>query len=283
MYIELESQLFTPTPLPAGRRHDPPHAFTLPVTVALMTKAMSEKGLEAAAGISGVHLPRQRRSRRTFDRMLDAARALMAEGGIEAVTVQDVIARAGVGAGSFYARFDGRDTLIRYLHELEWGEGERWWADFLDPGRWEGWDLPARVGEVARVLVRTHFAREPVLRALWTRAVARPADGIMERTAEWDASFVESVAGLMAERREEIGHPNPERAARLAAFQLLTTLRGHLFFPDSLVLESRFSLEELILELTRSVLGYLAATGAPESYSELLAASARRRSDDPGR
>lgn len=233
------------------------------------------------SAVPGVHLPRQRRSRQSFQRMLESARDLMVEGGIEAVTVQEVIARAGVGAGTFYARFDGRESLIRYLHELEWGEGEAWWAAFLGEDRWEGWTLPALVGEVARVLVRTHFAREPVLRALWTRAVARPADGIMERTAEWDAAFVESVAARLAERSGEIGHPNPHRAARLAAFQLLTTLRGHLFFPDSLVLESRFSLEELIVELTCSVLGYLQADGAPNAYSELLAASARSGLADP--
>ncbi|MFP3948327.1 MAG: hypothetical protein ACLFWG_06325, partial [Longimicrobiales bacterium] len=189
--------------------------------------------------------------------------------------VQEVIRRAGVGAGSFYARFDGRESLIRYLHEAEWGEGGRWWREYLDPARWEGWSLPALVGEIVRVLVRTHFAREPTLRALWTRAVARPADGIMERTAEWDAGFVEAVARLVGDRSEEIGHPGPERAARLAAFQLLTHLRGHLFFPDSLVLDGHFPLEELILELTRAVLGYLQADGAPASYGALVRASAR--------
>jgi len=236
---------------------------------------------EGPPSIDGVHPPRQRRSRETFQRILRASRELITEGGIEAVTVQDVIARAGAGAGSFYARFDGREALIRYLHEEEWGEGERWWAEYLNPARWEGWSLASLVAEVTRVLVRTHFAREPILRALWTRAVARPADGIMERTAEWDASFVESLSALLVERREEIGHPRPERAARLAAFQLLTNLRGHLFFPDSLVLESRFSLEELILELTRSVVGYLRADGAPESYRQLLEASIRSLSTLP--
>lgn len=230
---------------------------------------------ERARSVEGVRLPRQRRSRETFQSLLHSARELMVEGGIEAVTVQDVIRRAGVGAGSFYARFDGRETLIRYLHEAEWGEGERWWKDYLTPPRWEGWPLAALVGEIVRVLVRSHFAREPVLRALWTRAVARPADGIMERTAEWDASFVEAVARLIEERRQEIGHPNPERAARLAAFQLLTHLRGHLFFPDSLVLHGHFPLEELILELTRAVLGYLQSDEAPASYRELIRASAR--------
>ena len=230
---------------------------------------------QEAGSMEGVRLPRQSRSRETFQNLLDSARDLMAEGGIEAVTVQDVIRRAGVGAGSFYARFDGRETLIRYLHEVEWGEGGRWWSDYLSPARWEGWPLAALVGEIVRVLVRSHFAREPVLRALWTRAVSRPADGIMERTAEWDARFVEAVGRLITDRREEIGHPNPERAARLAAFQLLTHLRGHLFFPDSLVLDGHFPLEELILELTRSVLGYLQSDQAPASYRELIRASAR--------
>lgn len=224
----------------------------------------------------GVHLPRQARSRETFEALVAAARDLMAEGGIRAVTVQNVMARAGAGAGSFYARFEGREALIGYLHDRLWAEGERWWADFLRADRWTGVSLPALVGEVSRVLVRTHFAREAELRAFWTRALARPAQGIMERTAEWDAGFVDGFSELILERRDALGHPRPDRAARLGAFHLLGTLRGHLFFPDSLSLPGGLSLPELALEMTRQLLGYVQASGAPQTYRELLAASPRR-------
>jgi len=96
----------------------------------------------------------------------------------------------------------------------------------------------------------------------------------MERTAEWDTLFVEGLGALLEARRHETTHPDPERAARLAAFQLLATLRGHLFFPDSVAVPGPLSLESVILEATRACLGYLGAEGAPDRYRDLLRASA---------
>lgn len=241
------------------------------------TDGPSEAGPADGEGpdLEGVHPPRQERSRATFDRLVRAARALMAEGGIEAVTVQEVVRRADVGVGSFYARFDGREALIRYLHHDLWADAGAWARDFLDPERWRGASVVAVVGEVTRVLVRSHFAREAELRALWTRALTRPADRIMERTAEWDATFVDGLAALLLERHDALGHPRPERAARHAGFQLLNALRGHVFFPDSLSLEGGFSLQEVTLELTRTLLGYLGVDGAPAGYGDLLSVAPR--------
>lgn len=222
----------------------------------------------------GVTLPRQARSRETFERILAAAWELLAEGGTDAVTVQEVVRRAEIGVGSFYARFEDRDALILYLHHRLWEDAERWWRAFLAPERWEGFGVGEVVGEVGRVLVRTHFQREPELRAFWSRAVAHPAERIMERTAEWDAAFVESMAALLEPRADAMGHPDPGRAIRLGAFQLLSTLRGHLFFPDSVALESPLSVRDLILEVSRAYLGYLEAGPVPTSYRRLLRTAA---------
>ena len=240
--------------------------------------APADPPTDAAAGeapLPGVHPPRQARSRATFRSLVAAARELMAEGGMDAVTVQEVVRRADVGVGSFYARFDGRDALVRYLHHELWSDAGRWWRRYLEPERWEDVPLPVVVGEVTRVLVRSHFAREVELRAFWIESLTRPADRIMERTAESDAAVVEGLARLVDRRSDAVGHPRPERAARLGAFQLLTTLRGHLLFPDSLSVEGGYSLRELVLELARALLAYLEAPPPPRSYADLLAASPR--------
>jgi hypothetical protein len=92
----------------------------------------------------------------------------------------------------------------------------RWWRRFLDPERWRGAPVAAVVGEVSRVLVRTHFAREVELRAFWIQALSSPAERILERTAEWDAAFVDGLARLLEERSGELGHPRPDAAQYLA-------------------------------------------------------------------
>ncbi|MEX2528087.1 MAG: helix-turn-helix domain-containing protein [Gemmatimonadota bacterium] len=62
-----------------------------------------------------VRSPKQSRSRDTLDRLHAAALELMAEHGVEGVTVRDVVEKAGSSVGSFYARFSGREQLVRYL------------------------------------------------------------------------------------------------------------------------------------------------------------------------
>lgn len=55
------------------------------------------------------------RAERTRAALLGAARRLFAERAIDAVTVDDMVQAAGVGKGSFYNHFDGRDALVKAL------------------------------------------------------------------------------------------------------------------------------------------------------------------------
>ena len=55
---------------------------------------------------------RERRKAETRERLLDAARALIAEGGTDAVKINDVTDRADVGFGTFYSYFDTKEALI---------------------------------------------------------------------------------------------------------------------------------------------------------------------------
>lgn len=61
--------------------------------------------------------PRQERSRRTRDALLDAAEALLAERPFHEIAVSAILERAGAGAASFYARFADKSELLHALHE----------------------------------------------------------------------------------------------------------------------------------------------------------------------
>lgn len=67
--------------------------------------------------------PVQARSRKTMNRILDAAERLLAESSIDRVGIADITAEAGVAAGSFYTRFSDKDDLLeklfaRYMDDL---------------------------------------------------------------------------------------------------------------------------------------------------------------------
>ncbi|MGD8923125.1 MAG: TetR/AcrR family transcriptional regulator [Candidatus Zixiibacteriota bacterium] len=69
--------------------------------------------------------PRTRQQRRTSvtrQRLLDAARAVFAEKGLDLTTIDDITERADVGKGTFYYHFKSKERLIRELIKRMLGE-----------------------------------------------------------------------------------------------------------------------------------------------------------------
>ena len=66
-----------------------------------------------------VREPQQARSRKSFDRALDAAILLLRERGSTTFTLLEVAQAAGVSTGSIYGRVSSKDDLIRVAHSRE--------------------------------------------------------------------------------------------------------------------------------------------------------------------
>jgi AcrR family transcriptional regulator len=71
--------------------------------------------------------PRQDRSRRTLKRILEAGLYLLEHEGPDALTVTEITKRARTSVGSFYARFNGKDALLRYMGERSLNEALEMW------------------------------------------------------------------------------------------------------------------------------------------------------------
>ena len=63
--------------------------------------------------------PRQRRSQATVGFILEAARRILYEDGIDALTTRRVAEQSGVGVGSLYQYFPNRDAILARLAEEE--------------------------------------------------------------------------------------------------------------------------------------------------------------------
>lgn len=176
--------------------------------------------LETAAGLDepaplmpdlAARAPKQSRSRASFEKVLAAATAILAESGYDGLTLNDVSRRSGVSIGSIYGRVTGKDELVqivqRQVLELMAAEQDR----MLAPARWAGLPLdrltPALVDELAEFLRRW----SPLLRAFMLRA---GQDEVV--SAAGRASAVQSAAraeALLLLCRPEIRRRDPERAA----------------------------------------------------------------------
>ena len=186
--------------------------------------------LDETAPPPGVRLPRQPRSRASFERIIAAAHDLIAEFGLEGATVQGILLRSGVGSGTFYARFDGRDVLLTYLAIRFRSDAEEGWAGVLSPGRWEEAGPREILTQFARMAVVWMHAHGALLRAFLVHAMTYDGYDLLDQTAELDNTVADHLVRVLLPRAEEFTHDDPELAIRLGTLQVFATLRSRFIF-----------------------------------------------------
>lgn len=162
--------------------------------------------------------------------MIAAAHDLIAESGLEGATVQGILKRSGVGSGTFYARFDGRDALLAYLAIRFWRDAEDGWASVLSPARWAAAGPKEIVTQFTRMAVVWTSAHGALLRAFLVHAMTHSEYDLLDQTAELDNTIADHLIQLLLPRAAEFTHADPEEAVRLATLQVFATLRSRIIF-----------------------------------------------------
>jgi AcrR family transcriptional regulator len=147
------------------------------------------------------HEPKQERSIATRKLILDAARSLANENGINGVTMQLVSQRAGIASGTAYQFFDDLECIYRDIFE-EWYRD--WWSVILMhtselwTERWEE-QLKGLIAGSCNFLLK-HADSWPVIRHVDATSEGRVAAPMMlnaqiDRTMRCSAPYLRS-AGL---------------------------------------------------------------------------------------
>ena len=215
----------------------------------------------------GFRPPRQRRSRDTVERIVGATEGLLAERGVEGVTVHEIVRRADSSVGSFYARFEDRDAAVRYVHGRFWAEAAARWDAYLEASRWEGKSAIAIIARVIRALVRAMMADRDRLRPFLLLALSDPDGRLLERTASLDGRIASGMAELLTERTATLPQDIPDPVLREGFVRVLGAIRDAVVFGDGSEEASR----NLALSLVRMYGASIGLGGLPESWSELLA------------
>ncbi|GMR13706.1 MAG: hypothetical protein BMS9Abin29_1919 [Gemmatimonadota bacterium] len=172
-----------------------------------------------------VQPPKQARSQRTLERIARAALELIAEQGVEATTVAQIVARAGSSIGSFYARFSGKDELMHYLEERVWSDARARWDDALASNTWKGLSLPDVVVGVVRLMIQVEQVAGKARQAL--AFSPKPADGPPSPHRLFAAHLEAGVRALLLGMRDQIGHPRPDDAV-VIGYRALSSAVRHL-------------------------------------------------------
>ena len=110
--------------------------------------------------------PRQERSRRAWDRVLDAGVALLEEAGYEGFTIAAVCERAHVPPRAIYDRAPTKDALFLAVYEHGMARIKADHEIFTDPARWLGLDAAALIEAVVREVTAIFSRHQALLRAV---------------------------------------------------------------------------------------------------------------------
>jgi AcrR family transcriptional regulator len=214
-------------------------------------------------GAEGHHArpARQERSRRTLERLLDAAEGVLAEKGLDAATVPAIAGRSGLSVGVVYRRFPDKDALIRAVYERFFARSRESNREALDPGRWTGVETARMVRILVGGMAKGYRLHRGLLAALLAYAETQPDRRFRRRARELNEEAFGRIASLLLSRRRELAHPEPAKAIRFALLVVGSALRTLLLSAEN---PNPFGTgERFAEELTRLCLGYLGVRSKP--------------------
>lgn len=197
----------------------------------------------------------QSRSQKTRDRLLDAAEALLRDGGPEKATVPAIARRAKVAVGSVYRRFPDKDAVLRSIYERFFDRSIAANREALSADKWTDVPLDLMLRRLVDGMVRGYRFHAPLLAALLRYVDSHPDAAFRTHAEAMRADVFAGLSQLLLSRRAEIAHPDPERAVRFLLVTLGLTLKGYLLQGDRLGTPTSWN--ELSEELQRFALGYL--------------------------
>ena len=199
--------------------------------------------------------PKQARSERTLQRLLDAAEALINEKGHFAVSIPEIARRAGSSVGGFYARFRDKNELLRALEERHFIELLQRVEALADARRWANAPTIAIVQAAVAELVASTRQRRHMIAAFLVRAVEDPV--IREGGLRFRRRVEERLRAVLLPRRAEMSHPDPALAIDLGIQTAFALMQQHVLIEETEAGGHRLSDDELRRELATLFLRYI--------------------------
>lgn len=180
------------------------------------------EGQDRVKSDQSIRKPRQDRSRRTLEAVLDAVEALIAERGVDVLKLGDIAARAGYTTGAIYARFRDKEALLEQLYDRFVGRA----IEAMDEGyaalTAAGVDLAAALTLWVRMLIAHQRQNWSLHNAFLTRIQTEERYRLRSRELTLHAAWV--LRQVMEPHRDRIAHDDLDRAAGMAVLILYAAI-----------------------------------------------------------
>jgi len=121
-----------------------------------------------------VRQPQQARSRRTRERVLQAAVACFEEAGYDKTTTAAIAARAGIAVGTLYGYFRDKRSILLELIDGTTNEIADYIVKGLDPEAWREADVHASTRALIDAIFHTRSFNPGMQRIVWERYFKDP-------------------------------------------------------------------------------------------------------------
>ncbi len=203
----------------------------------------------------GVRQPRQDRSRRTLEAVLDAAEALIAERGVEVLKLSDVSTRAGYTTGAIYARFRDKEAL---LHQLYDRFVDRTMA-VMDEGYTtltaDGVSLDDALALWIRTLIAHQRQNSSLRNAFLTRVQTEERYRLRSRELSLHAAWC--FRQVLEQHHDRIAHDNLDRVSGMAVLLIHAAIEPAITMREPASVYVPVSDDALVTELVRVLRAYL--------------------------
>ncbi|MEM7101113.1 MAG: TetR/AcrR family transcriptional regulator [Pseudomonadota bacterium] len=198
---------------------------------------------------------KQGRSQRTQTAILDATEQLLMEKGTDGTSVAEIAEVAGCSVGSVYHHFADKTAIFYALFDRTTSEFDSFIDSALASERWEGATIRDILGGFISLSQKSRKDRPEFKAAVYLIASEHP--NLRKHYFELQQRLYKGLLDLMLERRDTIGHSNPERAASFVLDQLGAVLRVNRDQAQKSAQLSSLSNKDFKEETLRSAAAYL--------------------------
>lgn len=199
--------------------------------------------------------PQQNRSRQTLQRLLEASEKILSTKSVEELSVREVLKESGVSNGSFYSRFGNKDSFLKAC----WNELVLTLEENLDKYFDEYRDRP--LAEKIRFLVERQVSRYYKYKGLFRAFSNIVRNSDLLSSTQTTKSYRESqqkLVDFLMDSADEIRHPDPVSAIKIAEFVTAAAARELVLFPKSFHASTVTAKKsKLIEDLSHLFLSYL--------------------------
>jgi len=191
--------------------------------------------------------------------MLDAAEVALAKHGLEGATLPRIAAKAGISPTNIYRRFRDKDALMAAVFQRLTERSSAAAVAQFEPETVRPIGLVQFSKNMIEGMIRNIRSNVGLSRATVRYSEEHWELGFVRKARASEAQSFQTMVQAFMMWRDQIKHPEPERAIRFAFVVVALALRELILFGRTRIFEDILPLDDDILreELTRMFLRYL--------------------------